>query len=451
MLVAAPPPLLGGEPMLKFLAAITVLLLVARFLGLLAALARMPAIVGELATGVLLGPSLLGKLTPELSGWLLPTQPEQMHLLDGLGQVGIILLVGLTGSHLDLEMIRRRTGTVARVSLGGLLIPLGLGIALGFVAPSVLFGGAGGRGVFALFLGVAMCVSAIPVIAKTLTDMRLMHRDVGQLALASATVDDAVGWTLLSIVSAVAIHGAGGSAAVRAVLYLAGFLFVALVVARPLIRWSMRSAGRAETAGPSVITAVLVILIGATTTQALGMEPIFGAFIAGALIGLSGSADLAKLAGLRTVVISVLGPIFLAVAGLRMDLTALASPSVALAAVAVLTLAVTGKFAGVYLGSRLSRLSHWEAIALSTSLNSRGVVELVVALTGLRLGVLNTASYTIVALVAIATSVLVPPLLRVAVTHLELGEGERLRQLEHDAWDGLAASTPHTTIVGSTT
>jgi len=426
--------------MLRFLAAVTVLLLLARGLSWLAGLVRLPAIVGELATGVVLGPSLLGAAAPGLAGWLLPPQPEQIHLLDALGQLGIALLVGLTGSHLDVEMIRRRSATIGRVSLGGLIIPLGFGIALGFVLPSVLFGGSGGRGVFALFLGVAMCVSAIPVIAKTLTDMRLMHRDVGQLALASATVDDAVGWTLLSVVSAVAISGAGGSATVRAVLYLAAFLLIATVIGRPLIRWCLRSAGRAETAGPTVITAVLVVLIGATTTQALGMEPIFGAFVAGILVGLPGAADMTKLAGLRTVVLSVLAPIFLAVAGLRMDLTALAHPSVALAGLAVLALAVVGKSAGVYLGSRLSRLGHWEALALGAALNSRGVVELVVALTGLRLGVLNTASYTIVALVAIATSVLVPPLLRVTMARVELGEGERLRQSQHEAWDGILAT-----------
>ncbi|QLQ36511.1 cation:proton antiporter [Micromonospora robiginosa] len=438
---AAPVPVLGGEPLLRFLVAVTALLLVAFCLGRLAERVRLPAVVGELSTGVILGPSLLGEFAPDVAGWLLPAQPEQMHLVDAVGQIGILLLVALTGTHLDAGMLRRRRATVVTASLGGLIMPLGLGIALGLGLPATLRGPeAGGAGLFAFLLGVAMCVSAIPVIAKTLSDMRLLHRDIGQLALAAATIDDAVGWLLLSIVSVIAVSGFTTSTAVSAVASLAVFLAVAVAAGRPLVRRLMRAAGRSPSSGPTVAVAVLLVLLGAITTHALGMEPIFGAFVVGILIGLPGAADMAKLAGLRMVVLSVLAPLFLATAGLRMDLTALADPGVALAAVAVLTVAVVGKFGGVYLASRATRLSHWESLALGAGLNSRGVVELVVALTGLRLGVLNTASYTIVALVAIATSVLAPPLLRAAAARIEVGDGEHRRRLQHESWDNAPAS-----------
>jgi Kef-type K+ transport system membrane component KefB len=164
--------------------------------------------------------------------------------------------------------------------------------------------------------------------------------------------------------------------------------------------------------------------------------------VAGILVGLPRAVNQAKLAALRTVVLSVLAPLFLATAGFRMDLTALGDPRVALAAVAVVAIAILGKFAGTYAGARLSRLSRWEGLAVGAGMNSRGVVEVVVALTGLRLGVLNTATYTIIVLVAIVTSVMAPPMLRFACARIAQSAEERLRKIDHDTWSGLSASGP---------
>lgn len=434
---AAPVPPLPYHTLLVFLLAVSVLLIMARVLGRLAERLGMPAIVGELLTGMILGPSLLGTLAPGLIDRILPPEAEQMHLIDALGQVGLLLLVGVTGAHIDLSMLRRRGGTAARVSFFGLVIPLGLGVALGFVLPGSLMASAGtDRGTFALFLGVAMCVTAIPVIAKTLTDMRLLHRNIGQLTLAAGMVDDAVGWFLLSIVSAAATVGVGLGLVTQSILYLIGFVVLAALVGRPLVRRLMRLVDRSPDAGPTVATTVIVVLLGAVITHALHLEAIFGAFVAGILIGTPGSANQAKLASLRTVVLSVLAPIFLATAGLRMDLTALAEPTVAIAAVAVLAVAILGKFIGAYLGARLSRLSHWEGLALGSGMNARGVVEVIVALTGLRLGVLNTATYTIIVLVAIVTSLMAPPMLRYTMSRVAINDEERLRKLVHDSWQG---------------
>jgi Kef-type K+ transport system membrane component KefB len=445
MALDQPTPPLGGEHLLVFLLAVTTLLLVAVVLGRLAELVGMPAIVGELATGVLLGPSLLGHLAPGVAHRLLPTGAEQMHLLDASAQLGLLLLVGLTGTHLDVAMLRRRKATAARISLGGLLLPLALGLTVGYLLPSSITGATGDdRLVTAGFMGVAMCVTAIPVIAKTLLDMRLMYRDVGQLSLAAGSIDDAIGWALLSVVSVAAVAGITTGHVARAVGCLLAFIVFAALVGRPLVRRVMRLAARSEQPGPSIATAAVVILAGAAVTQSLGMEPVFGAFVAGILVGLPGAADQKKLAPLRAVVLSVLAPLFLATAGLRIDLTALAHPDVALVAVLVLACAILGKFAGAYAGARLSRLSGWESLAIGAGMNSRGVVEVVVALTGLRLGVLNVATYTILLLVAIVTSVMAPPVLRYATGRIGQSEDERLRRIEQDTWDGTpAAGSPY--------
>ncbi|HEY0641661.1 MAG TPA: cation:proton antiporter [Pseudonocardiaceae bacterium] len=425
---------LPAHSLLVFLLQVVTLLLLAFSLGRLAERFRLPAIVGELMAGVLVGPSLLAWAWPSLSNWLMPAETSQMHLLDAAGQIGVLLLVGVTGSHIDLAMLRRRRATAARISLAGLFIPLGLGIGLGYLLPDSLV--PGDRDVFALFLGVAMCVTAIPVIAKTLSDMKLLHRDVGQLTLAAGLVDDAVGWFLLSVVSAMATVGVTTGHVSVSVLYLLGFVAFAFLVARPVIQRIMRMADRSPQSGPTIAVTVITILLGAATTQALGMEAIFGAFIAGIIVGAPKSANHHKLAPLRAVVLWVLAPLFMATAGLRMDLTTLADATTALAGLAILVIAIIGKFAGAYLGARMSRLTRWEGLAIGAGMNARGVVEVVIAMAGLRLGVLSTATYTSVVLVAIVTSLMAPPMLRFAMKRVQEREEELVRLAAHEAWSG---------------
>jgi Kef-type K+ transport system membrane component KefB len=444
---AAPVPPLSSHQLLIFLLQVTTLLGLAFILGRLAELVKLPAIVGELLAGVILGPSLIGTVFPGFSGWLLPHDPGQMHLLDAAGQIGVLLLVGVTGSHLDMKMLRRRRTTALKVSLSGLLIPLGLGIGLGFLLPDSLVPNGTGRGVFAMFLGVAMCVTAIPVIAKTLADLKLMHRDVGQLTLAAGVVDDAVGWFLLSVVSAMATVGVSTGQVSKSVLYLIGFVAFAFIVARPVINRLMQIADRSEQSGPTIALTVITIIGGASITQALGMEAIFGAFVAGIIVGGPKAANNAKLAPLRTVVLWVLAPLFLATAGLRMNLTSLFHTDTALAAVAILSVAIFGKFAGAYLGSRMSGLTTAEGLALGAGMNARGVVEVVIASAGLRLGVLSTATYTSIVLVAIFTSLMAPPLLRLATNRINHNDEERLRLAEHEAWANGTTVPPSLTIV----
>jgi Kef-type K+ transport system membrane component KefB len=215
-------------------------------------------------------------------------------------------------------------------------------------------------------------------------------------------------------------------------------VLLAVVVGRPLVRLAMRAAARSGESGPAAATAVVLIVLGAAAGHALNLEAVFGAFVVGVLISGVRPADRALLAPLRTVSVSVLAPIFLANAGLRIDLGALWDPGVALAAVSMLVLATAGKFAGAYLGARLSRLDRWQGLALGAGLNARGVIEVVVATVGLRLGVLTTAAYTIVVLIAVLTSVMAPPMLRWAMARQEQNAEERLREEELASWDAPA-------------
>lgn len=424
-----PAPPLAGHALLVLLVQLGILLAAAVLLGRLAVRLGAPRIVGELCAGVLLGPSLLGRLAPSWSGWLFPDQ--QFDLLDGVGQLGMLLLVGVTGMQLDLGLLRRQGARAIAVSAPSLAIPLGLGVAAGFLLPATLLPPSGDRTLFALFLGVALAVSALPVIAKILADLGFLHRDLGQLTIISASVDDVVGWLLLSIVTAMATTGVHAGTVATSVALLAGCLLVAWFALRPAVKLVLCGTARAGEPGTTAAVVTVLVLLCAAGTHALRLEALLGAFLCGLVIASTGRLDRAHLAPLRTVVLGVLAPIFFATAGLRLDLTVLGRPAVAAAVLAVLAVAVAGKFAGAFAGAALIRMDRWSAIALGAGLNARGVVQIVVASVGLQTGVLSSAGYTMVVLVAIATSLMAAPLLRLAIGRSEETPAERERELAH--------------------
>lgn len=426
----SPVPTIGVHPLLVLLLQLAALLATALVLGRLAGRLGMPAVAGELTAGVLLGPSLLGHLAPAAAGWLFPHSASQLNLLDAIGQLGVLLLVGITGMYIDLSHLRRQGLRLVAVSAGGLLVPLLLSIAVAFALPAVMLGTRSDRSVFALFLGVALAVSAIPVVAKILLDTRLLHRDIGQLIISAAAVDDIVAWFLLSVVSSIAMSGMTTGHVLASIARLVATTVFAGLVGGPVVRACLRWAARTGEPGVAAAATVL-ILLAAAGTNALGMEPIFGAFLCGILIGSDRRTRLPDMVPLRIFVLAVLAPLFFATAGLRVDLTTLRSPAILFAGLAMLLVAIGGKVGGVYLGARAGRLGHWPAFALGAGLNARGVVEVIIATVGLRLGILSTASFTVIVLIAIVTSLIAPPLLRMAARRIAVTRAEHTREAEY--------------------
>ncbi|WP_234336363.1 cation:proton antiporter [Streptomyces sp. NRRL S-920] len=418
-----------------FLLQAGLLVLLAVLCGRLATRLRMPAVAGELCVGILLGPTVLGNVAPSAAHWLLPQDAGQFHLLDALGQIGVLLLVGITGMEMDLSLIRRRGSTALSVGFGGLVLPFGLGFAAGWVAPTRLHPDGVDRPVFALFIAVALCVSALPVIAKTLADMNLIHRNVGQLTLAAGMVDDVIGWILLSVVSAMAVGGAGEDSIIRPLLATVLVLAITFGLLRPLANRVMKAAERTSDTAFVVGSATAFVILCAAATHWLGLEAMFGAFLAGMLISAGPRSVRARLAPLRTVVLAVFAPLFFATAGLRLDLGALADPVTLAAGAALLLVAVIGKIVGVFAGAKAVGIGTWESLALGGALNTRGVIQLVIAAAGLRIGVLNASSYTLVVLVAIVTSLMAPPILRWTMGRIEHTAEEHLRQQDRSILD----------------
>jgi Kef-type K+ transport system membrane component KefB len=214
-------------------------------------------------------------------------------------------------------------------------------------------------------------------------------------------------------------------------------VLLAVLIGRPAVRATVRVLARSGEARPTTAACVVIIVLCAAATQSLGLEAAFGAFVAGILIGSAGLPGPSVLGGLQPLVMAVLAPIFFASAGLRMDLAAVGRWPVLGSAVVLLALAILGKFASAFAGARMSRLNRWEALALGAGMNSRGVVQIIIAMVGLRLGVLGTDAYTIIVLIAIVTSLMAAPILRLAMSRVEYTAEEQSRQ---DAFEALLAA-----------
>ena len=421
----------GEHDLLLFWVTLVVLLGTARGLGALMQRVGQPPVVGELAAGVLIGPTVFGRLFPDVAGWLFPGDVVPSALLLAVAWLGIVLLLVVTGFETDLGLLRRLGLPAVSLSAGSLMVPLAMGFGLGWVMPSFFWGEDANRLGFALFIAVALSISALPVIAKIMTDMNLMRRNVGQLTIAAAMVNDLIGWLLLGAVVGVFTAGTidGRALALSFGLVLV-FLVGALTIGQRFADGILRRARRVGGFGAALSATLFVTFVLGAITQALGVEAVLGALIAGMILGRSRYQRTDVKRAIAVIGNGVFAPIFFATAGLYVDLAVLLEPQALTWAGIVLIVASVAKLAGSYLGGRFSGLTHVESLAAGIGLNARGAMEIVLATVGLSLGALNETSYAIVVLMAVATSMAAPPLLRPVLRRLRAApeEEQRLRR-----------------------
>ena len=399
-----------------FLAEVVVLFTAAKIGGELAARLGLPLHVGELVFGMLLGPSFLGWMWPEAFEALFPAEPLQRSLLDIVSWIGIIFLVLIGGLETRLGILRQTPMAVLGGWIGGFGLPFIAGFALGMVFPEQLVPGSIDRSVFALFLATAMSISAIPVIARILMDLDLYRTRIGMIILSTAIADDTIGWVVLSIVAGLASGGVEVDAIARTVLLTAGFLLLAFTFGKKFVREAMRFSARRLTVPYSQVSMMLLLVFAfGAITQAIGVHLVLGAFVAAILIGRIQRIDPEAVAAVRQVGMGFFVPFFFAYTGIKVDLTALRGNAAIFTVLAVLV-ACLGKIIGGGLGARLGGLPRWEALAVGFGLNARGAMELVIAAIGLSIGVLNDATYAIIVLIAVITTVMAAPLLKFCVT-----------------------------------
>lgn len=397
------------EPLARFVVQAIAVIGLSRLLGLVTRRARQPMVVAEIAAGVALGPSLLGWAEPSVKDALFPA--DSMGPLGVLSQVGLILFMFLIGLELDPNLLRGRTRASIAMGLTSLVVPFGLGALLSLYLYPRLSSGDVPEGSFALFVGVAMSITAFPALARILVERRLLRTRVGQIAIACAAVDDVTAWCALAVVVAIA-RSKGLAEAGRTVGLGLLYIGAMLALVRPVLRRVSGRTGTKEGLSQHVVAAILIAtLVSAWVTDAIGIHALFGAFAFGAMVPKQEGLARALAERLEDLVVIFFLPLFFVVSGLRTDLRLIGAPGAWAPFVIVLAVASIGKVGGSLLAGRLTGLSWREAGAVGVLLNTRGLMALVVLNIGLDIGVVSPALFSMMVVMALATTFATSPVL----------------------------------------
>lgn len=407
-----------------------ILLLTARILGEIATRLGQPSVIGEILAGILLGPSLLAGFFPAFGELIVPQTETSGYLLEVISLLGAMFLLLITGLETDIQLIKRHARTAISVSFGGITITFITGFFLGQYLPDFLLADPDERLVFALFVATAMSISAIPVIAKVLMDMNLMRRDIGQTILAAGMSDDTIGWILLSTVAGIA---AGDAVTAGTVLTTVGSVLAFLIISFTLGRWMVRKLliyVQDEVISTDRLLSLVIVLafLWGAITQLLNLEAILGAFVMGIIFGMMPRLPEDVINKLESLALGIFAPVFFAVAGLKVNIINLFDPTLIIITIIVIAIATFGKVVGTYTGARfIGKKDHWTSLSFGAGLNARGAMEIIIATIGLRLGILSQDMFSIVVVMAIATSLMAPVALRWVLSKVTIGEEEQKR------------------------
>ena len=400
---------LSTNTLFQLLLALAVIIVTARVVGHLFQLIDQPLVIGELVGGLLLGPSLLGRVAPGVSTLVLP--PSIAPFLSVHAQLGVILYMFLVGLELDLRVLRHQGRATVAISHASIILPFLLGSTLALALYPQQAGSAVSFTVFALFIGVSLSVTAFPVLARILTDRGIAKTRMGTVALTCAAVDDATAWCLLAMVVSIA-QSVARDAVITILLTIAFVVFV-LKVAMPIVRRVIERFERSPTLTPTGLSIVLVaVLASAVATEYIGVHALFGAFLFGAIIP-SGTRIASDLRNRLEGIVAVLFlPVFFAYTGMRTEIGLISGASNWLLCGGIILTACAGKFGGSLIASRLVGLGWRDSTALSVLMNTRGLVELIVLNIGLDLKIISSQLFTMLVLMALVTTFMTSPLLQ---------------------------------------
>lgn len=393
----------------RVLGALAAVLVAGRLLGLAFRRFGQPPVIGEVVAGIVLGPSLLGRVWPEATELLLPASVAPT--LGVIAQLGVVLYMFLVGLELNPGLLRERARTTLLIAHAGMIVPfvLGAGLAL------ILFPRLATRDTsftsFALFLGVAMSVTAFPVLARILADHGMSKSPLGVLALGCAAVGDATAWCALAVVAGAA--QARLIDAVRVVLLNIGFAAVMLVVVRPFLQRFLARVDDEVKLTPGVTAIILTgLLLSALATELIGIHALFGAFLFGAIIPHDGPVARALMQKMEDLVTVLLLPAFFAFTGLRTQIGLVSGGEAWLLTGLIIATATLGKFGGTFAAARLSGMGMRESAGLGALMNTRGLMELIVLNVGLDLKIISPPLFAMMVLMALATTLATGPIMR---------------------------------------
>jgi Kef-type K+ transport system membrane component KefB len=408
----------AGSLFAHFFFAIAVVMVLARLFGMASVRLGQPRVMGEVLAGIVLGPTVLGALIPSVQAAIFPS--DLIPYLGVVAQLGLIFYMFLVGLEVDLSQIKGRVGQVAAISNVSVALPMTLGIAVALpvyelVGPDEKFIA------FALFMGVSMSITAFPVLARILVERRMLKRPVGVLALACAAVDDVTAWFLIALATAVAV--AGSSADVLQTVGLAVVFCVVMGFAiRPLlarVSTAYDEAGRVP--GGWVVLIFAGVLLSAYVTEEIGIALIFGAFVMGLIMPRRADLTEEVTGRIEDFVVTLLLPLFFAYTGLRTNIGLLDRPELWVLTLVLLAVAVLGKLFGAAIAARITGFSWRDSAVIGTLMNTRGLTELIVLNLALELGVISEALFAMLVLMALVTTFMAGPALRLLDPRNELG------------------------------
>src|SRR6202167_253250 len=389
---------------------ITVILAVCRLMGSLFRKFHQPRVVGEMFAGILLGPSLLGWVAPQLSAYLFP--PSSLGFLNALSQVGVVIFMFLVGLNMDRKDLQHKTHSAVLVSHVSIVAPFVLASLLAYYLyprlsdNSVLFTN------FALFMGAAMSVTAFPVLARILIERDMMKSSLGTVAIACAAVDDVTGWCILAYI-VVLIRAAHQTTSI--LVTLGGIVLFAVVMiygVRFLLRGLERTFHKyGEISENRMAFLLLLAMVSALCTERLGIHLLFGSFLMGAIMPKEPRFVRYILDRFETITITLLLPLFFAFTGLRTNVGLLKGPAIWFYCGLIILVATGGKLGGSTVAGWLSGMSLREAAGLGTLMNTRGLMELVILNIGLDIKVISPALFSMMVLMALFTTFMTTPVL----------------------------------------
>ena len=392
--------MLTGQILLQLI----VILLGVQAFGYLCSFIGQPKVIGEILAGLALGPTLLGTVLPRVEATIFPS--SVLPTLQTLGDIGLVLYMFSLGTHIDTHTMLRQSHKATVVSLSGILLPIVMGGIFAFFLYPEFAGPKANLASFLLLVGTAMAITAFPVLARLLTERDMLRTSIGMLALTCAAIDDVIGWCLLALVIAL-ISATGLSSVAITIGLLALFVGVMLGVVRPLLLLAERRIH----AKPVLMTLTMILLLlSAYITNAMGIHPVFGAFLTGIILPRR-TRFIEQVQSIDAVNNLLFLPIYFVYNGLRTHIGLINSPVLWLICGLVLIAACTSKILGGALSLKMLGESWKESFTLGTLMNTRGLVELIVLNIGLDLGVISSTFFAMLVIMAVVTTMMAPPLL----------------------------------------
>lgn len=397
------------HPLAILILQIIAIIFISRLFGWLFNTIRQPTVIGEIIAGIVLGPSVVGLLFPGVSHFLFP--PESLGNLQFLSQVGLILFMFVIGLELDWKVVKNQAHDAVVISHASIVIPYSLGIALAyflyqdFAPDSISFLS------FALFMGIAMSITAFPVLARFIQERNLTKTKLGTMAITCAAADDVTAWCLLAIVIAIVKAGSFVSA-LYSIALAVGFVSVMILVVQPFLNRLGSIYSARETISKTIVAiTILVLLISAYVAEVIGIHALFGAFLAGVIMPANFNFRRIITEKLEDVSVVLLLPLFFVFTGLRTEIALLNEGHHWVICGAIICTAVAGKFGGTALAARFVGQSWKESLSLGALMNTRGLMELIVLNIGYDLGVLNAEVFAMLVLMALVTTFMTGPAL----------------------------------------